>query len=211
MVEALNGEVIRISATSDTHLNALDMDSAYGNDRNPLIEKSEFILSLFEQLVGAGNLSAKEKSILDRCTADVYRDYMRGGYKGQVPTLKDLYRQLMLQPEEEARGLALSSELFINGSLNTFAQETNVNTKSRIIDYDIRELGEQLMPLGMLVTLDSIFQPCDPELEEGKNRHGSLRMSFICCSATNTVRTFSTACTSVSVSIPDLSPGLPRT
>ena len=130
LVEALNGEVIRISATSDTHLNALDMDSAYGNDRNPLIEKSEFILSLFEQLVGAGNLSAKEKSILDRCTADVYRDYMRGGYKGQVPTLKDLYRQLMLQPEEEARGLALSSELFINGSLNTFAQETNVNTKS---------------------------------------------------------------------------------
>ena len=157
LVEALNGEVIRISATSDTHLNALDMDSAYGNDRNPLIEKSEFILSLFEQLVGAGNLSAKEKSILDRCTADVYRDYMRGGYKGQVPTLKDLYRQLMLQPEEEARGLALSSALFINGSLNTFAQETNVNTKSRIIDYDIRELGEQLMPLGMLVTLDAIY------------------------------------------------------
>ena len=55
MVEALNGEVITISATSNTHLNALDMDSAYGNDKNPLIEKSEFILSLFEQLVGAGN------------------------------------------------------------------------------------------------------------------------------------------------------------
>ena len=168
LVEALNGEVIRISATSDTHLNALDMDSAYGNDRNPLIEKSEFILSLFEQLVGAGNLSAKEKSILDRCTADVYRDYMRGGYKGQVPTLKDLYRQLMLQPEEEARGLALSSELFINGSLNTFAQETNVNTKSRIIDYDIRELGEQLMPLGMLVTLDSIFNRVIQNWKKGK-------------------------------------------
>ena len=51
LVEALNGEVIKISATSDTHLNAMDMDSAYGNDKNPLIEKSEFILSLFEQLV----------------------------------------------------------------------------------------------------------------------------------------------------------------
>ena len=119
LVEALNGEVIRISATSDTHLN-------------------------------------------------VYRDYMRGGYQGQVPTLKDLYRQLMLQPEEEARGLALSSELFINGSLNTFAQETNVNTKSRIIDYDIRELGEQLMPLGMLVTLDSIFNRVIQNWKKGK-------------------------------------------
>lgn len=168
LVEALQGEVIQISATSNTHLNALDMDSAYGNDKNPLIEKSEFILSLFEQLVGAGNLSAKEKSILDRCTADVYRDYIRGGYKGAVPTLKDLYRQLMLQPEEEARGLALSAELFINGSLNTFAQRTNVDTKSRIIAYDIRELGEQLMPLGMLVTLDSIFNRVIQNWKRGK-------------------------------------------
>lgn len=168
LVEALNGEVISISATSDTHLNALDMDAAYGNERNPLVEKSEFILSLFEQLVGAGNLSAKEKSILDRCTADVYRDYIRSGYTRQVPTLKDLYRELMLQPEDEARGLALSAELFINGSLNTFAQYTNVNTKSRIIGYDIRELGEQLMPLGMLVTLDSIFNRVIQNWKRGK-------------------------------------------
>ena len=168
LVEALNGEVITISATSSTHLNALDMDSAYGNDKNPLIEKSEFILSLFEQLVGAGNLSAKEKSILDRCTADVYREYIRSGYQSEAPTLKDLYRQLMLQPEEEARGLALSSELFINGSLNTFAQKTNVDTKNRIIAYDIRELGEQLMPLGMLVTLDSIFNRVIQNWKKGK-------------------------------------------
>ena len=168
LVEALNGEVITISATSNTHLNALDMDSAYGNDKNPLIEKSEFILSLFEQLVGAGNLSAKEKSILDRCTADVYREYIRSGYQSEAPTLKDLYRQLMLQPEEEARGLALSSELFINGSLNTFAQKTNVDTKNRIIAYDIRELGEQLMPLGMLVTLDSIFNRVIQNWKKGK-------------------------------------------
>ena len=168
LVEALHGEVISISATSHTHLNALDMDSAYGNDKNPLIEKSEFILSLFEQLVGAGNLSAKEKSILDRCTADVYREYIRSGYQSEAPTLKDLYRQLMLQPEEEARGLALSSELFINGSLNTFAQKTNVDTKNRIIAYDIRELGEQLMPLGMLVTLDSIFNRVIQNWKKGK-------------------------------------------
>lgn len=168
LVKALQGEVVKISATSDTHLNALDMDPSYGNDKNSLIEKSEFILSLFEQLVGAGNLSAKEKSILDRCTADVYRDYIRNGYMGEVPTLKELYRQLMLQPEEEARGLALSAELFINGSLNTFAQHTNVDTKSRIIAYDIRELGEQLMPLGMLVTLDSIFNRVIKNWKRGK-------------------------------------------
>ena len=168
LVEALGGEVIRVSASSDTHLNAMDMDKAYGDERNPLIEKSEFILSLFEQLVGAGNVSAKEKSILDRCTYDVYREYMANNYEGEPPTLKDLYHSLLKQPEPEARGLALSSELFITGSLNTFAQRTNVDTKARIIAYDIRELGEQLMPIGMLVTLDAIFNRVIQNWKKGK-------------------------------------------
>lgn len=157
LVKAFGGEVIRISATSDTHINALDMDRAYGDERNPIVSKSEFVLSLFEQLIGSGLVTAKEKSILGRCTEQVYMPYVRNGYKGAVPTLKDFYRLLKMQPEPEAQGLALSSELFITGTLGTFAQPTNVDTKARIIAYDIRELGEQLMPLGMLVTLDAIY------------------------------------------------------
>ena len=168
LAEALGGEVIHVSASSDTHINALDMDKAYGDERNPLIEKSEFVLSLFEQLVGDGGVSAKEKSILDRCTYDVYREYMANNCTGQPPTLKDLYHSLLRQPEPEARGLALSSELFITGSLNTFAQHTNVDTKARIIAYDIRELGEQLMPIGMLVTLDAIFNRVIQNWKKGK-------------------------------------------
>ena len=165
---ALGGEVVKVSATSGMHLNAMDMDSSYGDDTNPLIEKSEFLLSVFEQLIGAGNLGAKDKSIIDRCTADTYRDYIRSGYTKEVPTLKDLYRQLMLQEEPEARALALSAELFTSGSLNTFAHKTNVDTKNRIMDYDIRELGSQLMPLGMLVTLDAIFNRVIQNWKKGK-------------------------------------------
>ena len=165
---ALGGEVVKVSATSGMHLNAMDMDSSYGDDTNPLIEKSEFLLSVFEQLIGAGNLDAKDKSIIDRCTADTYRDYIRSGYTKEVPTLKDLYRQLMLQEEPEARALALSAELFTSGSLNTFAHKTNVDTKNRIMDYDIRELGSQLMPLGMLVTLDAIFNRVIQNWKKGK-------------------------------------------
>ena len=168
LTEALGGEVIRVSASSATHINAMDMDKAYGDERNPLIEKSEFVLSLFEQLVGDAGVSAREKSILDRCTYDVYREYVANSYEGQPPTLKDLYHSLLKQPEPEARGLALSSELFITGSLNTFAQHTNVDTGARIIAYDIRELGEQLMPIGMLVTLDAIFNRVIQNWKKGK-------------------------------------------
>ena len=96
LVEAFGGEVIRISATSDTHINALDMDRAYGDERNPIVSKSEFVLSLFEQLIGSGLVTAKEKSILGRCTEQVYMPYVRNGYKGAVPTLKDFYRLLKM-------------------------------------------------------------------------------------------------------------------
>ena len=51
----------------------------------------------------------------------------------------------------------LAIELFTEGSLNTFAKPTNVDTSSRILCYDIRDLGKQLLPVGMLVVLDSVF------------------------------------------------------
>ena len=157
LVEGLGGQVINISATSPNHINAMDMEQGYGDGENPVVLKSEFLLSLCEQLIGAGKLSAKEKSIIDRCTAQVYRDYIRGGYQGQAPTLQDFHAELLRQPEKEATDVALAIELFTEGSLNTFAKPTNVDTNARILCYDIRDLGKQLLPVGMLVVLDSIF------------------------------------------------------
>ncbi len=78
-------------------------------------------------------------------------------YQGTPPTLVNLYEELLRQPEEEARKIALELELITVGSLNTFAQQTNVDIHNRIICYDIKELGSQLYGLGMLVVLDSIF------------------------------------------------------
>ena len=46
LVKAMQGEVIHISATSENHINAMDMNSDYGDGANPVILKSEFILSL---------------------------------------------------------------------------------------------------------------------------------------------------------------------
>lgn len=157
IIEGLGGEVVNISATSPNHINAMDMEQGYGDGENPVVLKSEFLLSLCEQLMGSRQLSAKEKSIIDRCTAQCYHGYIRGGYQGSVPTLRDFHAELLRQPEPEARDVALAIELFTEGSLNTFAKPTNVDTNSRILCYDIRDLGKQLLPVGMLVVLDSVF------------------------------------------------------
>ena len=55
LVEGLGGEVVEISATSSNHINAMDMEQGYGEGENPVVLKSEFLLSLCEQSVGAGN------------------------------------------------------------------------------------------------------------------------------------------------------------
>ena len=169
LVEGLGGQVINISATSPNHINAMDMEKGYGDGENPVVLKSEFLLSLCEQLIGAGKLSAKEKSIIDRCTAQVYQDYIRGGYQGKVPTLQDFHAELLRQPEAEAGDVALAIELFTEGSLNTFAKPTNVDTSARILCYDIRDLGKQLLPVGMLVVLDSIFNRIVRNRERKRN------------------------------------------
>ena len=169
LIEGLGGEVIEISATSSNHINAMDMEQGYGDGENPVVLKSEFLLSLCEQLVGSGKLSAKEKSIIDRCTAQCYHDYIKGGYYGAPPTLQDFHAELMRQPEPEARDVALAIELFTEGSLNTFAKQTNVDTNSRILCYDIRDLGKQLLPVGMLVVLDSVFNRVIRNRKLGRN------------------------------------------
>ncbi len=169
LVRSMGGEVIKISAGSKNHINAMDMSSHYGGDENPIILKSEFILSLCEQLVGSGRLSAKEKSLIDRCTANVYREYVSNGYKGEPPTLKDFRQELLKQNEPEAREVALAIELFTDGSLDTFARQTNVNVHSQYIVYDIKDLGKQLRTVGMLVVLDNIFNRITENRQKGRN------------------------------------------
>ena len=169
LVKAMQGEVVHISATSENHINAMDMNSDYGDGANPVILKSEFILSLCEQLIGGASLGAKQKSIIDRCTASVYRYYQQGNYQGTPPTLQDFREELLKQDEPEAKEIALAIELFTDGSLNTFAKHTNVDTHSRLICYDILDLGKQLQPIGMLVVLDSILNRITQNRAKGRN------------------------------------------
>ena len=169
LVNAMGGAIINISATSNNHINAMDMNEDYGDGANPVISKSEFILSLCEQLIGGNNLGAKQKSLIDRCTASVYRNYQQNNYQGTPPTLQDFREELLKQSEPEAKEIALAIELFTNGSLNTFAKETNVDVNNRLICYDILDLGKQLLPIGMLVVLDNILNRITANRAKGRN------------------------------------------
>ena len=156
LVRALRGTVLEISPNSPHHINPLEITRGYGVGENPVAMKSELLMSICEQQMGEGQLGAFHKSIIDRCTASVYHEFIKSGGKARQPVLSDWRNEIKRQPEREAQELALASELFVEGSLNMFAHETNVDMESRIIAFDLYEMGDQLKPTALNVTMETI-------------------------------------------------------
>ena len=167
MVEKMHGSVIHIASGGRDHINPLDMVEGYGDGNNPVSEKSEFMMALFEQLT-KGAITGKQFSIIDRCTAEVYADQQR---YGKLPTLISFRDKLLDQPEPEARELALVLEAYATGSLDAFAHPTNVDVGNRVVVYDILGLGEQLKTLGLLVITDAMLNRVAENWKKGIRTH----------------------------------------
>ena len=158
LVERLEGQVIRISPTSSDFINPMDLNLNYSDDENPLSLKSDFILSLCELVVGGKDgLQPVEKTIIDRCVRLVYRKYLNDPRPENMPILEDLYNELRKQDEKEAQYIATALEIYVTGSLNVFNHRTNVDIRSRVVSYDIKELGKQLKKIGMLIVQDQVW------------------------------------------------------
>ena len=168
LIEELGGEVINLSETSENHINAMDFRQAYDESvENAIKIKQSFVLSLCEEIIGSA-IDSKARSLIDRCSGNIYRKYLKSGQKGSMPTLRDLYSELMQQQEQLGKDIALEIELYAKGSLNTFSEQTNVNTQSRLLCYDIHDMEEDLMTVGMLVVLDNIMNRISQNREDGK-------------------------------------------
>lgn len=175
LVRALGGEVIYLSANSTTHINAMDIGNLADYDKadNPITMKAEFMLSLCEMLMAPTVLGPKQKSLIDRCTDLVLREYIQGK-QNDAPTLTEFYQTMKEQPEPEAKDIALALEMYAVGSLSTFAKPTNVNVNNRIVCFDIHELGDSLKAMGMLVVFDHI------QARMTRNRAKGTNTSVVC-------------------------------
>ncbi|MDL2237896.1 ATP-binding protein [Christensenellaceae bacterium OttesenSCG-928-K19] len=152
LVHLLGGAVIRLASGSDTFINAMDvLKHGRSDDDDPVRIKCDFILTLVEKALGS--LTGQQRTFVDRCTRELLTDSAK---TGKVVTLLDLYNKLKAMRNKEAKEVATCLELYVLGSLNNFAQPTNVDLNNRLICFDIRDLGEQSKGLAMLITLDAI-------------------------------------------------------
>lgn len=158
LVNRLGGQVVQLSPVSTQYVNPMDINPDYSDEENPLTLKSDFILSLCELIVASKDgLQPVEKTIIDRCTRLVYRDYLAAPRPEKMPVLGDLYDLLLKQEEPEAKRLATALEIYVTGSLNVFNHRTNVDLENRLVCYDIKQLGKGLKKIAMLVLQDQVW------------------------------------------------------
>ena len=177
LVELLGGEVIYMSENSGTHINPLDLTENPDTDDkeyNPVKAKLDFLLSFFSAIMGDAEITPIQKTIIDSVMHSAYRNYPK-------PTLKEYYDELLKyeqEASEETRPAAAylrqTLHLYVHGSMNVFAHETNVNIHKRIVAYDIKELGKNMQTLSMMIVLENIWD------RVAKNRSKGVKTQIFC-------------------------------
>ena len=156
MAQSFDGEIIDVSAASEQHINPMDITDSYGDDDNPLRLKSQFLMSFCELIAGGGGISASEKTFIDRACRRTYSHYFAHPDRMQMPALTDFYANLVEQGPQ-ARDIATALSIYVDGTMDVFAHQTNVDIHKRFVVYNIVNLGKQLQTLGMMVVLDQIW------------------------------------------------------
>ena len=164
------GQVIDLSPTSSNYINPLDINLDYSDDENPITLKSDFVLSLCDLIIGGKDgLTPIEKTIIDRCTRLVYRDYLQDTRPENMPILGDLYELLRKQSEPEAQNIATALEIYVNGSLNVFNHRSNIDMDShRVLCFQLKSLGKALKEIGLLIMQDAVWNRVTANREKHK-------------------------------------------
>jgi len=158
LVQALHGQVVRLATNSKDFLNPMDIQISHKDDKEALKLKSDFLITLCDLIAGGKEgLENDEKGIIDECIRHIYDKYFDNPVPENMPLLEDLYDALLAHKNPKAERIANSFVLYVHGSQNYFNHRTNVDSQNRIMCFDIRDLGNQLKELGMLIVQDAVW------------------------------------------------------
>ena len=171
--EAIGGKYVKIAPSSKDCINIMEIRKTSlstdheikkdTRDDSILAEKLQNLMIFFTLV--KSDIKQDELNLLDSAVIRTYAKFgidfdnkslfdENGNFK-KMPTLKDLYEELL--SKEETKKLALMIEKFATGSLASFGRETNVDLNNKYIVLDMTEMTENLKPLGMFMALDLVW------------------------------------------------------
>lgn len=170
LIEAFEGQTLNISTSTNTYINPFDSSLQYDRNDDFLNRKIEFSLAFIESIVSKGGLTGEQKTLVDRCTKNIYEEYeIHDFQENYQPDFIKFYEELLKQPEEEAKNLALVIERYVLGGMDIFARKTNIEIKNRFISFDISDLPNSIQTTGYLVILEHIMNRLKRNKKLGKH------------------------------------------
>lgn len=169
--------VMEIRHTVSPEATLIDEDSPI-EDVSMLARKIQQLMIFFSLLIP--DMSNEEEQLLDEALLKTYEDFgithdNESLYEDMnavppkmkpMPILGDLYKNLKDNKMTERIAVILSR--FVTGSAQSFNQQTNVDLSNKFIVIDLSELKGKLLPVGMVIALDYIWDKIKSDITEKK-------------------------------------------
>ena len=175
----IGGEFIKIAPGSPHCINVMEIrhvtspemelidEIAYGEMDSLLARKIQQLMTFFGLLIP--DMSNEEEQMLDEALIKTYRDFgithdNDSVYEDKshfppkmkrMPVLGDLHKHLLENPMTQR--LAAIVSRFVTGSAQSFNRQTNVDLSNKYIVLDLSELKGKLLPVGMFIALDYVW------------------------------------------------------
>lgn len=161
LAETFGGSMFNISLSSHEHINPFDIPLVPEGETPSDVLRSHVVTLASLLKLMLGKLSPEEDAILDRAITETYasREIVADGgdFTGkEPPLLTDL--ETILRNLEGGKDMAEKLYKYTKGSFAGFLnQPTNIDVNNRLIVFSIRDLEEELRPIGMFVVLNFIW------------------------------------------------------
>jgi len=169
--------VMEIRHTVSPEATLIDEDSPI-EDVSMLARKIQQLMIFFTLLIP--DMSNEEEQLLDEALLKTYSDFgithdNDSLYEDAsavppkmkpMPILGDLYKNLQNNKMTERIAVILSR--FVTGSAQSFNRQTNVDLSNKFIVIDLSELKGKLLPVGMVIALDYIWDKIKSDITEKK-------------------------------------------
>ncbi len=158
-----NGEAVRINPFDlPVHTRP---DGRRTATKDALVRRSLFLHTVLAVLLG-GEPSGVERAVLDRAITGTYQ---RAGITADprtwvrpapiLPDLRDTLHELAADGDTVAAGLAQRLHPYTDGAFaGLFTGPTTTRPEGHLIVFSLRDLAEELKPIGTLLTLDAIWR-----------------------------------------------------
>jgi type IV secretory pathway VirB4 component len=158
--EGFGGSYLNISLTSNEHINPFDIPTIPEGESPTDVLRSHIVTLSGLMKLMLGKLSPAEDAVLDRAITETYasREIVAGeDFTGKpAPLLSDL--ETVLRNLEGGHDMAERMYKYTQGSFSGLLnQPTNIDVNNRLIVFSIRDLEEELRPIGMYIVLNYIW------------------------------------------------------